>query len=77
MMVNVAILLLVQQVNEELVADVLKMDAFSWTFMVVSLGAATFLTVWSFSRILRGKKHFDPDGTGPDHPPVSGKADRP
>lgn len=76
MMFSVAVMLL-QEVNEELVADVLRMDAFSWTFMLVSMGAATFLTVWSFWRILRGKKHFDPDGTGPDHPPVSGRAERP
>jgi hypothetical protein len=34
----------------------------SWTFV---LG----LTFWCFSRILRKKKHFDPDGLGPAAPP--------
>ncbi|MEW5928439.1 MAG: hypothetical protein AB1941_13305 [Gemmatimonadota bacterium] len=40
----------------------------SWTFV---LG----LTTWSFSRILSGKKHFDPDGIGPASPPVPGAAE--
>jgi hypothetical protein len=73
-MMMMALLLL--QVREELVADNLEMDAFSWIFMLVSLGAVTMLTTWSFSRILRGKRHFDPDGTGPASPPVKGKAEQ-
>jgi hypothetical protein len=40
----------------------------SWTFV---LG----LTFWSFSRILSGKRHFDPDGIGPASPPVPGAAE--
>jgi hypothetical protein len=68
--------MLLVQVREELVADVLEMDAFSWIFMLVSLGAVTTLTVWSFSRILRGKRHFDPDGTGPASPPVKGRLEQ-
>ncbi|HYH45137.1 MAG TPA: hypothetical protein VEG34_05580 [Thermoanaerobaculia bacterium] len=40
----------------------------SWTFV---LG----LTFWSFARILRSQKHFDPDGIGPAQPPVPGKYD--
>ena len=42
--------------------------AASWTFV---LG----LTAWSFSRILKKQKHFDPDGIGPAVPPVAGDAD--
>lgn len=74
MMMTLAMLL---QGNEELVADVVEMDAFSWVFMLVSMGAVTTLTAYCFNRILRGKRHFDPDGTGPAHPPVPGRADRP
>lgn len=40
----------------------------AWTFV---LG----LTFWSFWRILRGKRHFDPDGIGPASPPEVGKFD--
>ena len=53
------------------------MTAFSWLFMLVSMGGVTWLTVWSFARILRSKAHFDPDGTGPATPPVPGRTDRP
>lgn len=52
------------------------MDAFSWAFMLLSMAAVSTLTVWCFWRILSGKEHFDPDGTGPAHSPVKGKADR-
>lgn len=34
----------------------------SWTFV---LG----LTFWSFARILKHQRHFDPDGIGPAVPP--------
>ena len=37
--------------------------AASWIFV---LG----LTFWSFARLLRDQKHFDPDGIGPASPPV-------
>lgn len=40
----------------------------SWTFVIG-------LTVWSFVRILRSQKHFDPDGIGPAQPPVPGRAE--
>lgn len=53
------------------------LTAFSWSFMLVSIGAVTALTVWCFARILRRKEHFDPDGTGPARAPVSGSADPP
>lgn len=36
--------------------------AASWTFV---LG----LMIWSFAKLLSGKKHFDPDGIGPATPP--------
>jgi hypothetical protein len=52
------------------------LTAFSWTFMLVCMGAVTLLTAWSFNRILRGKEHFDPDGTGPAHAPVPGEVER-
>jgi hypothetical protein len=73
----IALILLLAQANDQLVAEVVEMDAFSWVFMLVSMAAVTSLTVWCFSRILRGKEHFDPDGTGPESPPVSGRMDRP
>lgn len=41
----------------------------AWTFV---LG----LTGWSFSRILKGQRHFDPDGIGPAQPPEPGAAER-
>lgn len=53
------------------------LSAFGWTFMLLSMGAVTAFTIWSFARILRGQQHFDPDGTGPAHSPVPGREDRP
>jgi hypothetical protein len=44
-------------------------------FMLTSMGAVTLLTVWCFTRILSGRRHFDPDGTGPAHSPVPGEVD--
>jgi len=41
-------------------------------FMAMSWGVALGLMAWSYSRILRGKKHHDPDGIGPAQPPVPG-----
>lgn len=49
------------------------LTAFSLTFMLVSMGLVSLLTGWCFARILRGKRHFDPDGTGPAVPPVQGR----
>ena len=37
------------------------------------MAAVTSLTFWCFWRILSGKEHFDPDGTGPEHSPVPGR----
>jgi len=44
-------------------------------FMLVAWAFVLGLMSWSFSRILSGKKHFDPDGIGPAEPPVAGRAD--
>ena len=41
----------------------------SWAFV---LG----LTVFCFARILRLRRHHDPDGTGPAKPPPPGAADK-
>lgn len=72
----IAVALALLQAQEQLVAEVVELDTFSWMFMLTSMGAATALAAWCFSRILRGKRHFDPDGTGPAHPPVEGKVER-
>ncbi len=42
--------------------------ALSWVFV---LG----LVSWSFSRLLRNPRHFDPDGIGPASPPVPGRTE--
>jgi hypothetical protein len=68
-------LALLQEVTPESRAAA-GMDAFSWTFMLGSMAAVSSLTFWCFWRILRGKEHFDPDGTGPAHSPVPGKTER-
>jgi hypothetical protein len=44
-------------------------------FLLLSWGFVLGLMYWSFARILRGKKHFDPDGIGPASPPEPGKYD--
>ena len=44
-------------------------------FMLVAWAFVLGLMFWSFSRILRGQKHFDPDGIGPASPPEPGKFD--
>lgn len=38
-------------------------------FMLASWVFVLGLTFWSFSKILRHQKHFDPDGIGPASPP--------
>lgn len=38
-------------------------------FMAASWALVLGLTFWSFWRILRARKHFDPDGIGPAVPP--------
>lgn len=51
------------------------LSTFSLLFMLTSMGLVTLLAAWSFFRIMRGKRHFDPDGTGPAHSPVTGEVD--
>ena len=74
---TIATILPLAQAGAAAVAERPEMTAFSWLFMLVSMGGVTWLTIWSFSRILRGKAHFDPDGTGPAHAPVQGRHDQP
>ena len=45
-------------------------------FMIASWGVVLGLMSWSFVRILRHKKHHDPDGIGPATPPEPGLLDR-
>jgi hypothetical protein len=52
------------------------MSAGALIFMLVSWTFVLGLTFWSFARILRSQKHFDPDGIGPAQPPVPGRAER-
>jgi hypothetical protein len=44
-------------------------------FMVCSWAFVLGLTGWSFYRVLNAQAHFDPDGIGPESPPVEGKFD--
>ena len=44
-------------------------------FMILSWSFVIGLVTWSFARILRGKRHFDPDGIGPAAPPEPGRFD--
>ena len=44
-------------------------------FMVLSWTFVLGLMFWSFMRILRAQKHFDPDGIGPELPPEPGEFD--
>ena len=51
------------------------MSAGALIFMVLSWTFVLGLTLWSFARILRLQKHFDPDGIGPASPPEPGRAE--
>ena len=51
------------------------MSAGALIFLLASWIFVLGLTIWSFARILRLQKHFDPDGIGPASPPVPGRAD--
>jgi len=52
------------------------MSAGALLFMLASWSFVLGLTAWSFARILKGQKHFDPDGIGPAQPPERGAAER-
>jgi hypothetical protein len=66
----------VQETAERLAEVQQGIGPLALTFMVISMGAVTLLTAWCFFRILGGRRHFDPDGTGPAHAPVPGELDR-
>jgi|GEM_PF-658973 len=46
-------------------------------FMLASWAFVLGLTFWSFRKIMQSQKHFDPDGIGPESPPVPGAAGGP
>jgi hypothetical protein len=70
-----AVLVLIQALAPEAERTVLGPGALA--FMLVSMGAVTLLTGWCFLKILRGQRHFDPDGTGPAHSPEPGELEKP
>ena len=45
-------------------------------FMAGSWAFVLGLTFWAFAKLLRDKKHFDPDGIGPKGPPVPGETEK-
>ncbi len=51
------------------------MSAGSLVFMLASWTLVLGLTFWSYTRILRHPKHFDPDGIGPASPPEPARYD--
>jgi hypothetical protein len=51
------------------------METGALAFWVLSWGFVLGLTAWAFGKILRGKRHFDPDGIGPEAPPEPGRAE--
>jgi len=67
-------LILAQQVEAAVAGPELGPGALA--FMLVSMGSVATLTVWCFWRILATRRHFDPDGTGPEKPPVKGRVER-
>ena len=42
-------------------------------FLVISWSLVLGLMLWSFTVILRHRKHLDPDGIGPAAPPEGGR----
>ena len=51
------------------------MTAGALVFMTVSWTFVLGLMIWSFSKILRNQRHFDPDGIGPASPPEPPRVD--
>jgi hypothetical protein len=45
-------------------------------FMAVIWTSLFSLIGWAYSRVLRGRRHFDPDGIGPASPAEPGGAER-
>ena len=52
------------------------MTAAAWIFMALSWLFVLGLAAWSFGKVLRKRRHHDPDGIGPAAPPVPGARDR-
>ena len=52
------------------------MSTGAWIFLVVSWSFVLGLMFWSFARILKTQRHFDPDGIGPAVPPEPAATDR-
>ena len=46
-------------------------------FMAISWGFVFMLAGWAYGRILRHRRHFDPDGIGPARPPEPATTDSP
>jgi hypothetical protein len=46
-------------------------------FMAASWAGVLGLVSWSYYRILTNRRHHDPDGLGPQAPPVPPRGDRP
>lgn len=44
-------------------------------FLLASWTLVLGLTFWSFWKIMKTQKHFDPDGIGPADPPVPAQAE--
>lgn len=65
-------MVLVQGVDEMVAVE---MTTGALVFMLFCMAAVTGLVAWCFARIMSTKDHFDPDGTGPAHPPVPGRED--
>ncbi|MET0396114.1 MAG: hypothetical protein ABW277_04785 [Longimicrobiaceae bacterium] len=48
----------------------LEMTTEAIIFMAVVWTAPFGLITWSYAKVPRGRRHFDPDGIGPATPPV-------
>jgi len=44
----------------------------AWGFLIAAWGAVLSLNFFAFHRILKRRRHFDPDGLGPARPPTPG-----
>jgi hypothetical protein len=73
---SILLFVLLQQDPEQIELARQGLGPYALAFMLISMGAVTLLTTWCFWRILGGRQHFDPDGTGPAHSPVPGEVER-
>lgn len=67
--------LLAVRIAQEVVERGEGISSGALAFMLITMAMVIALVVWCFVRILTTKEHFDPDGTGPAHPPVPGRED--